>query len=189
MGGVTFSMYPGVAGVVLRAQPDAGVIATQYESEPVLLAGAVTDLMAGLPARTVLERLKAKARNPHRIQAGCIDREGRIAHSPTEAPDSDEVHIQGATHLVIANTVAEGAAQDMDRAFCTAIEKGLSLTRALMTAARAADEAGGDRRGRLAAGLRVTSINDADAYGVDLRVDGTQTPLEDLAVLVRDWTG
>lgn len=189
MGGVTFSMYPGVAGVVLRAQPGAGVLATQYESEPVLLAQAVADLMEGLPAREVLERLKAQAVRPERIQAGCIDRHGAMAHSPTSVSGSDEVHIQGETHLVIANTVVAGAAQELDRAFRALIKDGQSLTDALMGAARAADAAGGDKRGRLAAGLRVTSIRNAADYGVDLRVDAADQPLDELAVLVRDWAG
>lgn len=170
-----------MAGVVLRAHPAAGVLATQCYSEPHLLTELVHGLSRGASSRRVMKLLANTANAPDRIQAACIDRRGQIAVKRSKACHETDIAIVRKDFVVVSNQADAAAPEAMADAFAGKQDhEDHPLAGRLLAAALAGDAAGGDTRGRLAAGIRVTSLKNPHEYGLDLRSDYSSAPLEDL---------
>lgn len=127
---------------------------------------------------------------PHR-QLGVVDRHGRCASYTGSrclpwagGMCSSRYAVQG--NLLAGPHVVEAMADSYERGM------GLPFAHRLVEALRAGDEAGGDRRGRQSAAVRLwSSIPDSDLpFGVvtDLRVDDHQCPVQRLKrLLPRLW--
>lgn len=179
-GAAVASKYPAVGKVVAHARAGVGAFCTQHWDsrkwgEPAL------DLMAGgkLP-QEVLATMLRQDKHPDMRQLAIIDMEGRSAqHHPTQAAQASRYWGGiGGRHFVCQGNTLTGRAVLVAMARAFEETKG-SLADRLLAALVAGDCAGGDHRGRLAAGLRVCKRG-IDGYWLDLHVDKSDDAVVDL---------
>jgi uncharacterized Ntn-hydrolase superfamily protein len=179
-GGAVASLYPAVGKVVVHARPNVGVYCTQHYDVRATAPKAL-DLLADKksPEETLVEILKTD-KAPGQRQIGIINMKGQSAqHHPVDAPAGSNYWggMSGRFYVCQGNTlngreviVAMGKAYEETKG---------SLGDRLMAALVAGDCAGGDHRGRLAAGIRVCK-KDGDGYWLDLHVDKSDDAVLDL---------
>ncbi|MSU79354.1 MAG: DUF1028 domain-containing protein [Gemmataceae bacterium] len=179
-GAAVASKFPAVGKVVAHARSGVGAYCTQHydirKSAPQAL-----DLLADkkTPEETIFTILKDD-KFPGMRQLAIIDMQGRSAqHHPTTAPAGSNYWggMSGKFYVCQGNTlngreviVAMGKAYEETKG---------SLADRLMAALIAADCAGGDHRGRLAAGIRVCK-KDTEGYWLDLHVDKSDDAVVEL---------
>lgn len=170
-GAAVASMYPAVGKVVAHARPGVGAFCTQHYGQQKWGEKAL-DLLAEkkLPEEVLTEFLKNDKGAGGR-QLAVIDMQGRSAqrHPVTAGKNSNYWGGQsGRFYVCQGNTLA---GRDVISSMAKAYEetKG-SLADRLMAALVAGDCAGGDHRGRLAAGIRVCK-KDGEGYWLDTHVD------------------
>jgi uncharacterized Ntn-hydrolase superfamily protein len=179
-GAAVASKYPAVGRVVPYVRAEVGAFCTQHYHVPQWGEPALDLLAKGKsPAETIAELL-AGDKSPEQRQLGLIDMQGRTAvHNPTQADPRSRWWgaMTGQNYCVQGNTLAgQEVILDMARAF----EKTTgSLTDRLMAALVAGDLAGGDHRGRLAAGIRVAKKG-TEGYYFELYVDESDDAVIDL---------
>lgn len=180
-GGAVASKYPAVGKVVVHARAGVGAFCTQHYDVRAWGPKAL-DLLGGgkLPEEVLAELMRAD-KLPGQRQLAMIDMLGRTAqHHPIGAGKASNYWggMSGRFYVCQGNTltgreviVAMGKAFEETRG---------SLADRLMAALVAGDCAGGDHRGRLAAGLRVCRKG-IDGYWLDLHVDKSADAVIELA--------
>ena len=175
-----------VGSVVPHARPGVGAVATQSFARIAYGPELLEDLAAGLaPAEALAARLAADPGAAVR-QVAVVDTRGRVAAHTGEACIPAAGHLKGEGWSVQANLMQdEGVVPAMAAAFESA--RG-SFEERLLRALEAAEDAGGDVRGRQSAALLVVE-GEAAAPGegvvVDLRVEDHPDPLGELRRLWR----
>lgn len=179
-GAAVASKFPGVGKVVAHARPGVGAYCTQHYDLRKTATQAL-DLLANkkLPEEVLAEILRAD-KIPGMRQLAIIDMQGRTAqHHPVTAPKSSHYWggMSGKFYVCQGNTLT---GREVIVAMGKAFEetKG-SLADRLMSALIAGDCAGGDHRGRLAAGIRVCK-KDGDGYWLDLHDDKSDDAVVEL---------
>jgi uncharacterized Ntn-hydrolase superfamily protein len=154
-----------------------GAIASQAFANPYLAIDGLRLLEDGLPAERVVERVIESDRGRDLRQLGIVDHEGRVAAYTGERCIPWAGHLIGSGYVCLGN-ILEG--KDVVKAMATAFERsgGDPLYERLVRALEAGQEAGGDRRGRQAAGVRV--LAEAEYPLCDLRVDDHPDPVAEL---------
>ncbi|MCL3883249.1 DUF1028 domain-containing protein [Marivita sp. GX14005] len=156
-------------------------VATQAFVNPLWGVEGLARLEAGEAAADVLADITARDDGRHLRQCHMMDAAGNFAaHTGTECTEWCG-HITGAAHSVAGNMLAGEAVL---RATFQAFEKDadLPLPDRMLRAMRAGEEAGGDKRGKQAAGLK---IHRGEAYAIlDLRADDHADPLTELERLL-----
>jgi uncharacterized Ntn-hydrolase superfamily protein len=165
----------------------AGAVATQALANLSYGPDGVAMLRSGRAAAEVVKALTTPDKLASHRQLGVVDSHGRAANHtgadclPWAGGITDgDVSLQG--HILAGEQVL----QAMLRAYRGS--KGETLQRRLLHAIEAGDAAGGDRRGRQSAAVRVW--REGASYGggldvfVDLRVDDAPAPIPELARLV-----
>lgn len=185
-GAAVASKYPAVGKVVPYVRAGVGAFCTQHYHVPQWGEGALDLLEKGKSPAAVLVELLGKDEQPEQRQLGIIDMQGRTSvHNPTQADERSRWWgaMTGRHYAAQGNTLAgQDVVIDMGRAF----EKTEgSLTDRLMAALVAADLAGGDHRGRLAAGIRVAKQG-VKGYYFELYVDKSDDAVIELA---RNYAG
>jgi uncharacterized Ntn-hydrolase superfamily protein len=182
------SKFLAAASVVCWARAGAGAIATQALAR-VSFGPDGLDLMAkGVPADEALARLLATDEDAEERQVGMVDATGRaIAHTGADC-------FEYAGHLIGEGFTCQGnilaGRQVLEAMAKTFRDAEGELAERLVAALLAGDRAGGDRRGRQAAGVLVVKAGggyggDNDRY-IDLRVDDHADPvvrLQEILVL------
>jgi uncharacterized Ntn-hydrolase superfamily protein len=170
-GAAVASRYPAVGKVVAHARAGVGAICTQHYGVQAW-GNKGLDLLAEnkLPEEVLTELLK-NDKFPGGRQLGIIDMKGQSAQRhPVAAPKQSNYWgaMSGRFYVCQGNTLT---GREVIIAMGKAYEetKG-SLADRLMAALVAGDCAGGDHRGRLAAGIRVCK-KDSEGYWLDLHVD------------------
>ena len=179
-GAAVASMYPAVGKVVPYVRADVGVFCTQHWHNPNFGAPALELLEKGaLPEEVLAILLKHDERRDQR-QLAIIDMKGRAANrNPAKAgPASDYWGcMSGKFYACQGNTLT---GREVITAMSKAYEKTKgSLTDRLMAALVAGDCAGGDHRGRLAAGIRVAKSGHEGLW-FELYVDESDDAVIDL---------
>lgn len=180
-GAAVASKFPAVGKVVPYARAGAGAFCTQHWHNPKWGERAL-DLLAAekLPEEVLTELLRHDEHRDKR-QLAIIDLRGRaVALGPTN-PDFPEDYsgtITGLNFACQGNTLA-------NRKVLTAMAEAFestegSLADRLMSALIAADAAGGDRRGRLAAGI-IVARNGTPGHWLDLQVEKSDDAVRELA--------
>ncbi|MBI2807365.1 MAG: DUF1028 domain-containing protein [Planctomycetes bacterium] len=179
-GAAVASRFPAVGKVVAHARAGVGAFCTQHHDVR-RLAPKALDLLAdkNLPEEVLTAVLKDDPQ-PGMRQLGIIDMHGRSAQRhPVTAPKASNYWggMSGRFYVCQGNTlhgreviVAMGKAYEETKG---------SLADRLMAALVAGDCAGGDHRGRLAAGIRVCK-KDTEGYWLDLHVDKSTDAVIDL---------
>jgi len=154
-----------------------GAIASQAFANPYLAIDGLNLMEDGLPAERVVERLISSDVGRDLRQLGIVDHEGRVAAYTGERCIPWAGHLIGGGYVCLGN-ILEG--EDVVKAMATAFERsgGDPLYERLMLALEGGEQAGGDRRGRQAAGIEVLA---EEEYALcDLRVDDHPDPVAEL---------
>ncbi|MDX1948005.1 MAG: DUF1028 domain-containing protein [Pirellulaceae bacterium] len=180
-GAAVASKYPAVGKVVPYVRAGVGAFCTQHWHVPKWGEPALDLLAEGKrPNEVLLHFLKDDPQAELR-QLACVNLLGRVAnHNPTAAPPQSEYWgaISGKYYSAQGNTLAGRAVvTEMGRAY---EETAGSLADRLMAALVAADLAGGDHRGKLAAGIRVCKKG-IEGYWLELYIDDSPDAVLDLA--------
>jgi uncharacterized Ntn-hydrolase superfamily protein len=157
-----------------------GAIASQAKANHLYGPRGLALLAAGASAADVVRLLIAADDDEDIRQVQVMDRQGRFAaHTGSECP-------QWCGHLVMSGFSLAGSilaeARVLDE-MAAAYEAGseMPFAQRLIAALRAAEAAGGDKRGRQSAALRIHG--DKEWALLDIRVDDHADPLAELARL------
>jgi uncharacterized Ntn-hydrolase superfamily protein len=186
MGVATQSQAFAVGNSVPFALPGHGVIATQSMAEPMYGSVGLDLLQGGFTAQEVLTALSSVDPQPQRRQVAVLGVHGDLAAYTGKHCVDAAGHLIGDTSVALANMAASPAVWE------TMVERfessGGPLAQRLLNSLHAAEEAGGDFRGRRSAAIMVIRATTTgrpwhDAV-VDLRVDDSPDPLTALADLL-----
>ena len=155
-GAAVASKYPAVGKVVPYVRAGVGAFCTQHWHNPKWGEQALDLLADGKPPEQVLNEFMRDDPQREQRQLAIIDMQGRVAnHNPSQSAKGSLywAAMSGRFYSCQGNTLA---GREVIIAMSQAYEqtKG-SLADRLMAALIAGDCAGGDHRGRLAAGIRV----------------------------------
>lgn len=178
--GVTTAV-PAVGALVPYGAARVGLIASQAKVNPLLGIDGLALLREGLPAARVIDRLRPTDPGWEWRQLGVVDDEGRSAAYTGTGCIDWKGHILGDGFTVQGNMlVSEQTLTEVVREFESSAHE--ELPERLIRALAAGQEAGGDKRGRQSAALRV--YRQEEYSYVDLRVDEHIDPV---AELLRVW--
>ena len=185
------SKFLAAAAVVAWARAEAGAVATQSYANVTYGQRGLDMMEKGISAEEVVQALVSEDDKKAQRQVGMVDRNGRTA-SFTGAECYDWAgHVVGDGYACQGNILVSGTVEAIARRFeelRSAPPAGSELADWLVEALAAGQTAGGDRRGRQAAGVLVVRKNggyggDNDRY-LDLRVDDDPEPIDRLKKLV-----
>jgi uncharacterized Ntn-hydrolase superfamily protein len=179
-GGAVASRYPAVGKAVVFARPGVGVVCTQHYNLTRFGTEGLDLLEKGkLPAEAMGELLKNDPGRDGR-QLAMVDMQGRaVLRHPVKAGKGSNYWggMSGRFYACQGNTLT---GREVIVAMAQAYEdtKG-SLADRLMAALVAGDCAGGDHRGRLAAGIRICKRG-VEGYWLELHVDKSKDAVIEL---------
>lgn len=171
---------PAVGGYCSFFEPGVGAVATQSWTNPYLAIDALALLAAGATAAEAMQRVVAEDPERDLRQVGLVDGGGR-AEAWTGAACTDWAgHRLGEGFAVQGNMLAGAdTVEAMDAVMQASVHR--KLADRLVAALLAGQQAGGDKRGKQSAALKIYG---AEAYPLlDLRVDDHGDPVTELARL------
>jgi uncharacterized Ntn-hydrolase superfamily protein len=172
-----------VGALCPHAESGVGALATQALVNPTYGRRGLALLREGVPARAVLDLLLEPDAGRETRQLHLVDAAGRVAaHTGADCVDWCG-HTLGDGFSVAGNMLA-GPAVVADTAAAFASGAGKPLAERLLDAMDAGEAAGGDKRGKQSAALRIFAGEDYP--WLDLRVDDHPEPLQELRRLYRE---
>lgn len=179
-GAAVASKYPAVGKVVPYVRAGVGAFCTQHYHVPEWGPKVLDQLEQKATPEQIFAQLLAADDAPEMRQLALIDMQGRTAtHNPTSAPESSRYwgSVAGRNYSCQGNTLTGPEV-------LTAMSRGFeqtagSLADRLMASLRAGDQAGGDHRGRLAAGIVVAKVNEP-GHWLELYVDQSDDAVTEL---------
>jgi uncharacterized Ntn-hydrolase superfamily protein len=180
-GAAVASKYPSVGKVVPYVRADVGAFCTQHWHHPKWGEQALDLLEKGKLPEEVLGELLRDDKNRDQRQLAIIDMTGRAANrNPAKAgPASSYWGCMSGKYYACQGNTLTGRAVIVACARACEETKG-SLSDRLMAALLAGDCAGGDHRGRLAAGIRVAK-HGVEGYWLELQVEKSDDAVIELA--------
>ena len=161
-----------------------GAVSTQSFTNR-YLGPAVLDAMArGLSPSAAIEGALAGDEGRHLRQVHAIDRHGRAA-AWTGDNCVDWCGSRSGHGWSVAGNMLAGETVIADTVASFIARQDLLLPERMLGALQAGEGAGGDRRGRQSAGLKL--ITTEDFPDIDLRVDDHPSPLDEMERLLRSW--
>ncbi len=180
-GAAVASKYPAVGKVVPYARAGVGAFCTQHWHNPAWGEQALDLLAKGHLSEQVLAELLSDDARGDKRQLAIIDMSGRAANRNPAQADPSGIWWGAASGRYYACQGNTLAGQEVVFAMARAYERTQgSLADRLIAALAAGDCAGGDHRGRLAAGMRVAKEGIED-YWLELYVDKSDDAVIDLA--------
>lgn len=181
------SKFLAAGAVVPWAEANVGAVATQSAANTTYGPKGLKMLKNGEEPATVVEKLTNADEEKGIRQVGLVDASGNSA-----AFTGDDC-IDYAGHRSEENFTCQGNILVSEETITSMAKKfrdteGENLSERLVAALKAADEAGGDKRGKQSAALLV--VEEEGGYGgfndrkIDLRVDDSPTPIEKLDELL-----
>ncbi|MEE8356530.1 MAG: DUF1028 domain-containing protein [Anaerolineales bacterium] len=184
------SKFLAAAAVVSWAQANAGAVATQSYANVTYGSRGLELMGDGLSAEETINKLIEKDEQQDLRQVGVVDREGNAAAFTGKKCHDWAGHIVGDGFTCQGNILIPGTVEAMAERYQKVRQGEGELADWLVLALEAGQEAGGDKRGRQAAGVIVVRENggyggDNDRY-LDLRVDDHPYPILKLMQLVEN---
>jgi len=182
------SKFLAVAAVVSWARAGAGAVATQSYANLTYGPRGLDRMENGQSAEETLTALVNADKNKAQRQVGLVDRDGKAFAFTGDNCHDWAGHITGDGFACQGNILIPGTVEAIAEKFESARGGPGELADWLVAALLAGQEAGGDARGRQAAGVLVVRENggyggDNDRY-LDLRVDDDPYPIQKLKKLV-----
>jgi uncharacterized Ntn-hydrolase superfamily protein len=177
LGVAVSTAVPAVGAMCPFVQTGAGAVSTQSWVNPYLALEALDAMAQGASAQAALDAALGRDDARNYRQIGLVDAQGRAAAWSGAACTGWFGHLVGDGFAVQGNMlVGEATVTAMADAFTASPDQ--PLAERLLRAMEAGQAAGGDRRGRQSASLRV---HDRETYPlVDLRVDEHAQPVAEL---------
>jgi len=181
LGAAVASRFFAVGGLCIHVEGGVAALATQALVNPMYAVHAMPCLRAGEAPEAVLRALVDPDPGKPQRQLHIIDAQGRIAQHSGPDCIGWAGHLRGLDVSVAGNMLAGPAVvQATLEGFLSATG---SLAERLLAAMEAGEAAGGDKRGRQGAGLKICT---ADPYpDLDIRADDHPDPLGELRRLHR----
>ena len=182
------SKFLACAAVVSWARAGAGAVATQSFANVAYGIDGLAMMGDGQSAADTIAHLTGSDEQRALRQVGMVDRNGHAAAFTGEGCYDWAGHIVGDGFTCQGNILVPGTVEAMAASFEESRRGAGELADWLVTALAAGQAAGGDSRGRQAAGVLVVRHNGGyggnhDRY-LDLRVDDHPDPIEKLSDLV-----
>ena len=182
------SKFLACAAVVSWARAGAGAVATQSYANLAYGFEGLDWMESGKSAAETIELLTAADDQRAQRQVGMVDKYGRASSYTGDGCYDWAGHIVGEGFACQGNILIPGTVEAMVEAFERARRGSGELADWLVEALAAGQAAGGDSRGRQAAGVLVVRQNGGyggnnDRY-LDLRVDNNPEPIDRLSELV-----
>jgi uncharacterized Ntn-hydrolase superfamily protein len=186
LGVAVASKFLAVGSVVSHAQAGVGAVATQALANYTYGASGLAALRSGLSAEEAIRQLTEADEGRDHRQLGIVDTNGGSAsytgtNCITWAGGRTDQGVAAQGNLLAGPEVIDALIE-------TYLKGGLPLPELLLSSMQAADDAGGDRRGRQSCALLV--VREAGGYGgnndrlIDLRVDDSEAPIEGVGKLL-----
>ncbi|MEJ2747121.1 MAG: DUF1028 domain-containing protein [Anaerolineae bacterium] len=182
------SKFLAAAAVVCWAEAGSGAVATQSYANLAYGPDGLYMMKRGTPAEETIASLIEADEQRETRQIGVVDRNGRAAAYTGSECHAWAGHIVGGGFACQGNILIPGTVEAMAAEFERVRGGDGELADWLVAALAAGQAAGGDKRGRQAAGVLVVRENGGyggrtDRY-LDLRVDDDPQPIRKLAQLV-----
>jgi uncharacterized Ntn-hydrolase superfamily protein len=177
LGVAVSTAVPGVGGICPFIRPGVGAVSTQSWVNPYLGIDGIALLADGLDAQAALDRLMADDPGRDVRQVGIVDAAGKSAAWSGKDCTPWFGHLTGPDYAAQGNMlVGEATVAAMADAF----ERGhdLMLAERLVAVLEAGQAAGGDKRGRQSAAVKV--FHKEEYPYLDLRVDEHARPVAEL---------
>jgi uncharacterized Ntn-hydrolase superfamily protein len=180
-GAAVASMYPSVGTEVPYVRAGVGAFCTQHWHVPEWGEPALDMLAEGMLPEAVLAALLKDDPRQEKRQLAIIDMQGRAVNRNPQGADPSGHYLGGMTGRYFACQGNALTGPEVLIAMARAYEgtKG-TLADRLMAALVAGDCAGGDHRGRLAAGIRVAKVGEEGVW-LELQVDKNDDAVIELA--------
>jgi uncharacterized Ntn-hydrolase superfamily protein len=179
-GAAVASKYPAVGRVVPYVRAGVGAFCTQHWHNPAWGPKALDLLEQGKPPEDVLADLLRADPEREKRQLAIVDASGRAVNRNPSRPDPSGVWWGGATGRYYACQGNTLTGREVIAAMARAYEETRgSLADRLVAALAAGDRAGGDHRGRLAAGMRVAKTGVPGSW-LELQIDKSDDAVEEL---------
>jgi len=171
------SRFFAVGAIVPYMAGGIGAIATQAFISPLYGTDGLELLRQGKSAEDVLQAVVGRDRGSHSRQIHLMDGQGRSAAFTGEKCIDWAGHLVG-EHVSVAGNMLKGP-EVIEATLEAFLENGkLALVERLLTAMEAGEKAGGDKRGRQSAALRIVR---SEAFPwLDIRADDHADPLAEL---------
>ena len=177
LGVAVSTAVPAVGALCPYVKAGVGAISTQSWVNPYLAIDALALMEQGASAPDALDQVMAADESADLRQIGVVDAQGRSAAWSGENCTPWFGHIEGADFAVQGNMlVGEETISAMAEAF--EASEAEDLAERLLRALEAGNAAGGDKRGKQSAALRVHHREDYP--WLDLRVDEHARPVDEL---------
>lgn len=166
-----------VGALCPHAESGVGALSTQALINPHYGKQGLAMLREGVPAAEVVRRLTAPDEGREQRQLHVIDAAGRIGQH-TGSACVDWCGALAGNGFSVAGNMLAGEAVVRETAAAYEKNQKLSFPERLIAALNAGQAAGGDKRGKQSAALRIHSTEDYPE--IDLRVDDHAEPLAEL---------
>jgi len=182
------SKFLAAAAVVSWARAQAGAVATQSYANVTYGERGLTMMAEGLSAEETIARLTENDEQKALRQVGVVDKQGRAAAFTGEDCHDWAGQLVGDHFTCQGNILVPGTVEAMAARYEEVRSGPGELADWMVSALAAGQQAGGDQRGRQAAGVLV--VRKGGGYGgdndhyLDLRVDDHARPIEKLQQLV-----
>lgn len=177
LGVAVSTALPAVGALCPFVKSGVGAVSTQSWVNPYLAMEALSLMEQGTAGPEALDRVMAADDGADLRQVGVVDAQGRSASWSGESCTPWYGHITGADFAIQGNMlVGEATLTTMAEAFQEHATE--DLAERLLLALEAGNAAGGDKRGKQSAALRVHHTEDYP--WLDLRVDENPQPVAEL---------
>lgn len=188
MGVAVQSHWFATGTLVIWGEAGVGVVATQSFVNPAFGPEGLALMKAGQAPKSVLQQLLAEDDGRAFRQVGLLNAKGQVASFTGEKCIEAAGNLTGEGYAVQANLMDNAQVWPaMAKAF--EASKGQPLAERLVMSLEAAQQAGGDIRGKQSAAILVVSAKNTGQSWVDrkvdLRVDDHPTPIEELNRLLK----
>lgn len=171
------SKFFAVGALCVHTQRGVGAVSTQALMNPLLGPLGLKFMQSGLTSQQVMHDLLQTDAGREQRQVHVLPLHGEaVAHTGTSCIDWCG-HVSGQNFSIAGNMLA-GPQVLAETARVFQATEGMPLAERLILAMQAGEEAGGDKRGKQSAALRIHA--DEDYLQLDLRVDDHEEPLLEL---------
>ncbi len=177
LGVAVSTKFIAVGALCVFVKNNVGAIASQAYINPQLGISGLEYLARGHSAQQTIEFLKSKDAGIEYRQLGIVDNKGESAAFTGEECDTWKGHLTGPNYAIAGNMlVGAETLEAMRESFLS--DESQPLAKRLLLALSAGEKAGGDKRGRQSAALKVYGAREFPL--LDLRVDEHTDPVGEL---------
>ncbi len=171
------SRFFAVGALCVHTQRGVGAVSTQALMNPLLGPLGLKGMQEGTATDQIMQNLLATDEGRDQRQVHLLPSQGApVAHTGISCIDWCG-HLAG-EHFSIAGNMLAGPQVLEETAKAFMASEGLPLAQRLILGMQAGERAGGDKRGKQSAALRIHA--DEDYLQLDLRVDDHEDPLTEL---------